>query len=83
MGVNSRSETLKVPGAIIYYEVRGSGPVLLMMPGGPATGSVFREIARDLAPHYTVVTYDPRGLGQSSHDVCSAEPAPTNARLPP
>lgn len=68
MGVNSRSETLKVPGAIIYYEVRGSGPVLLMMPGGPATGSVFQEIAGNLAPHYTVVTYDPRGLGQSSLD---------------
>jgi len=25
---------LRVPGASLYYEVRGSGPVLLMMPGG-------------------------------------------------
>jgi hypothetical protein len=29
------SETLHVPGARLYYEVRGTGPVLLMMPGGP------------------------------------------------
>jgi len=58
-------ETLKVPGAHLYYEVRGSGPVLLMMPGGPADASSFRSIAGQLAPHYTVVTYDPRGLSRS------------------
>ncbi len=29
-----RKETLDVPGATLYYEVRGSGPVLLLMPGG-------------------------------------------------
>lgn len=33
--VPMKAESLKVPGASIYYEVRGSGPVLLMMPGGP------------------------------------------------
>ena len=27
-------ETLKVSGASLYYEKRGSGPVLLMIPGG-------------------------------------------------
>jgi pimeloyl-ACP methyl ester carboxylesterase len=60
-----RTERLKVPGASIYYEVRGSGPVLLMMPGGPATASAFQRIAEHLASHYTVVTYDPRGLSHS------------------
>ena len=29
------AKTLKVPGARIYYETRGSGPLLLMIPGGP------------------------------------------------
>ena len=57
--------TLKVPGASIYYEVRGSGPVLLLVPGGPADAGVFRKIAGELAPYYTVVTYDPRGLSHS------------------
>ncbi|MDQ2942417.1 MAG: alpha/beta hydrolase [Candidatus Dormibacteraeota bacterium] len=60
--------TLKVPGASLYYEVRGSGPVLLMMPGGPADASGFRSIADHLASHYTVVTYDPRGLSRSELD---------------
>lgn len=58
-------KTLQVPGASIYYEVRGSGPVLLCIPGGPADAGAFRKLAEELAPHYTVVTYDPRGLSHS------------------
>jgi pimeloyl-ACP methyl ester carboxylesterase len=61
-------ESLKVPGANIYYEVRGSGPVLLMMPGGPADAGAFRRIAGYLESDYTVVTYDPRGLSHSTLD---------------
>jgi len=63
-----KTETLKVPGANIYYEVRGSGPVLLMMPGGPADAGAFRRIAGYLESDYTVVTYDPRGLSHSTLD---------------
>lgn len=63
--VATKSDVLKVPGATIYYEIRGSGPVLLFMPGGPADAGAFRRIAEALAPHYTVVTYDPRGLSHS------------------
>jgi pimeloyl-ACP methyl ester carboxylesterase len=59
------SQTLNVPGASLYYEVRGSGPVLLMMPGGPADATTFRRIEAALGEHYTVVTYDPRGLSHS------------------
>lgn len=59
------TKMLKVPGATLYYEVRGSGPVLLMMPGGPADAASFHPLARYLAPNYTVVTYDPRGLSHS------------------
>ena len=59
---------LDVSGATLYYELRGSGPVLLMMPGGPADGGAFRTIAEPLASHYTVVTYDPRGLSHSTLD---------------
>jgi hypothetical protein len=37
-----KTGTLQVPGASLYYEVRGSGPVLLMIPGGrwTPTGSL-------------------------------------------
>jgi pimeloyl-ACP methyl ester carboxylesterase len=63
-----KTSILKVPGASIYYEVRGSGPVLLMMPGGPADAGAFRRIAEYLEPYYAVVTYDPRGLSHSTLD---------------
>ena len=63
-----KTSVLKVPGASIYYEVRGSGPVLLMMPGGPADAGAFRRIDGYLDPYYTVVTYDPRGLSHSTLD---------------
>src|SRR2546428_12751403 len=66
--ITARAETLKVPGANIYYEVRGSGPVLLMIPGGPADAGAFRRIAGYLESDYTVVTYDPRGLSHSTLD---------------
>ena len=61
----TKTEYLKVPGASLYYEVRGAGPVLLMMPGGPADAGAFRNVAGHLASNYTVVTYDPRGLSHS------------------
>ena len=57
---------LEAPGATIHYEVQGSGPVLLCIPGGPADARAFEKLAYELVPDYTVVTYDPRGLSRSS-----------------
>lgn len=62
----TQTHTLKVPGAALYYEVRGSGPVLLNIPGGPTDAGVFTELARLLEDRYTVVTYDPRGHSRST-----------------
>jgi pimeloyl-ACP methyl ester carboxylesterase len=64
----TKTERLKVPGANLYYEVRGSGPVLLLMPGGPADAGAFRRIAGHLDSDFTLVTYDPRGLSHSTLD---------------
>src|SRR5215813_5103560 len=60
--------TLKVPGASLYYEVTGSGPVLLMIPGAPADAGAFAAIGAQLADRYTVVTYDWRGSSRSPLD---------------
>jgi pimeloyl-ACP methyl ester carboxylesterase len=60
-----KADTLPVPGAALYYEVRGSGPVLLMIPGGPVDAGGFRAVAERLADEYTVVTYDCRGNSRS------------------
>jgi len=59
------SRTLKVPGATLYYEVRGTGPVLLMIPGGPMDAGGFAPMADCLADRYTVVTTDCRGNSRS------------------
>src|SRR5215471_20427971 len=55
-------------GTIIAYTKRGSGPPLIVVDGafcyrenGPAT-----ELAKVLAQHFTVFTYDRRGRGESS-----------------
>jgi pimeloyl-ACP methyl ester carboxylesterase len=58
--------TLQVPGATLYYEVRGSGPVLLCINGGPTDAGMFTDLAGRLADRYTVVTYDQRGHSRSA-----------------
>ena len=57
--------TLDVPGACLYYEIRGSGPLLLLL-GSPMDSTGFAAMAAELAHSYTVVTYDPRGIGNST-----------------
>jgi pimeloyl-ACP methyl ester carboxylesterase len=59
------SHWLDVPGARLYYEVQGDGPVLMLV-GHPMDSSGFAAIAPLLAPDHTVVTYDPRGFGRST-----------------
>jgi len=64
----TKTATLKVPGASLYYEVTGAGPILLMIPGAPADAGAFAAIAGQLADRYTVVTYDWRGSSRSPLD---------------
>jgi pimeloyl-ACP methyl ester carboxylesterase len=61
--------TVKVPGATIYYEERGVGPALVMIPGGPTDAGVFTGLAAALADRYRTVSYDPRGNSRSVFDV--------------
>lgn len=62
------ASTLKVPGATLYVEVRGSGPVLLCISGGPTDAGMFTDLAGRLADRYTVVSYDQRGHSRSALD---------------
>jgi pimeloyl-ACP methyl ester carboxylesterase len=66
---------LDVPGGSLYYEVRGSGPLLLVI-GQPMTSAPFAPLAELLARDHTVVTYDPHGLGQSTTDDLSQDVTP-------
>lgn len=66
---------LDVTGGQLYYEVRGSGPLLLVI-GQPMTSAPFGPLADLLADHHTVVTYDPHGLGASTVDDPSLDVTP-------
>jgi RNA polymerase sigma factor (sigma-70 family) len=62
------TNTLKVPGATLYYEVQGSGPVLLLICGGVYDARTYAPLVQQLADRYTVVTYDRRGNSRSPFD---------------
>ncbi|WP_430623175.1 alpha/beta fold hydrolase, partial [Bacillus velezensis] len=53
-----KNGTLQVIGASIYYEVRGSGPILLLIHGGGGDADKFHYIADHLAKSYSDVTYE-------------------------
>ncbi|WUJ72532.1 alpha/beta hydrolase [Kribbella soli] len=61
------NNTLKVPEAELYYEVRGSGPLLVLV-GAPMDADSFAPLADLLAGDYTVLTTDPRGIKRSTLD---------------
>ena len=65
--------TLDLPGATLYYETQGTGPVLLLIPGGPADAGVFAGLAPLLTDRYTVMPYDPRGNSRSVPDDPTAD----------
>jgi pimeloyl-ACP methyl ester carboxylesterase len=65
------ARTVEVPGATLHVEVRGSGPVLLCITGGPTDAGMFADLAERLADRYTVVAYDQRGHSRS---VVAGEP---------
>jgi pimeloyl-ACP methyl ester carboxylesterase len=63
-----KSQKLKVPGAVIYHEVRGDGPLLILIPGGPTDADIMAPLASLLKDRFTVVSYDPRGNSRSIFD---------------
>ncbi|MEU9851837.1 alpha/beta hydrolase [Streptomyces sp. NPDC047974] len=65
--------SLRVDGATLHYEVRGQGPLLLLIPGGTGGAAAFDGVVDALAADYTVAAYDPRGMGSSALDDAGAE----------
>jgi 3-oxoadipate enol-lactonase len=56
-------------GGKIYYEVSGTGPVVVLIHGGQLDRRMWDEQFALFAQHYRVIRYDVRGFGKS--------PAPT------
>ncbi|GAA5192245.1 alpha/beta hydrolase [Rugosimonospora acidiphila] len=59
---------LPVPGARLYYEVRGTGPLLLISQSGEGDAERSTDLVDHLAADFTVLTYDRRGLSRSTLD---------------
>lgn len=55
----------EIDGARLHYEVAGEGDPLLLISGlsSPAANWVFQ--VKGLSPHYRVITFDNRGVGES------------------
>lgn len=61
-----RYERVKTTGAEINVAIGGSGPPLLLIHGNPLTHVSWHRVAPLLIQHFTVVTPDLRGYGDSS-----------------
>ncbi|WP_416901541.1 alpha/beta fold hydrolase [Micromonospora echinospora] len=59
--------TLRVPDATLHYEVRGRGPLVVLV-GAPMDATSFAPLADLLAVDHTVLTTDPRGIHRSPVD---------------
>lgn len=61
------ARSLEVPGARLHYEVRGQGPLVVLV-GAPMDAGAFAPLADLLAADHTVLTTDPRGINRSRLD---------------
>lgn len=50
----------------LYYEVRGDGTPVLLIPGIPGDGGQFASVAEELARYHRVLTFDRRGNSRST-----------------
>ncbi|WP_433243611.1 alpha/beta fold hydrolase [Streptosporangium sp. CA-135522] len=64
----TKTGMLPVPGADLYYEIRGAGPLLLVGQSGEGDAGRSVDLVDGLVDRYTVVTYDRRGLSRSTID---------------
>ncbi len=59
--------TLRVPDGELYHELRGSGPLVVLV-GAPMDARPFTGLAELLATDHLVLTTDPRGINRSRLD---------------
>ena len=66
------------PGARLHWERHGDdGPALVLSTGQAVPASLWGELISLLAPHFRLVTYDQRGIGESEalSESCTMEDA--------
>ncbi|GIG70120.1 alpha/beta fold hydrolase [Phytomonospora endophytica] len=65
MNITPKTGTLDTPGARLYFEVRGEGPLVVLV-GAPMDARSFEGLADLLGTDHTVLTTDPRGINRST-----------------
>jgi pimeloyl-ACP methyl ester carboxylesterase len=68
-------DALRVPEGRLHYELRGSGPLVVLV-GAPMDARSFERLADLLATDHTVLTTDPRGINRSPVDDPSRDSTP-------
>ena len=58
--------TIALDDAVLYYELDGEGPPLLLLPGLGRGTSYYDLVAKPLSRQFRVIRVDPRGIGRSS-----------------
>jgi 3-oxoadipate enol-lactonase len=61
----AESGTASVNGTTLAYEIRGSGPVVVLVHGGGFDSRLWDGQVEPLARHFRVLRYDVRGSGRS------------------
>jgi pimeloyl-ACP methyl ester carboxylesterase len=57
--------TVEVNGTTLYYEVRGTGPSFLFVPGAEGDAQEYARVAELLDDAFTILSYDRRGYSRS------------------
>ncbi|MET8884451.1 alpha/beta fold hydrolase [Streptomyces rubiginosohelvolus] len=73
--ITSPVDLLERPDCTIAVGVQGDGPLLFLV-GAPVGRAGFAALAHELAGRFTVVTHDPRGIGDSRAVPGMAAPTP-------
>ncbi len=59
------TDTVEANGATLYYEVRGTGPTLLFIPGAEGDAEEYLRVAEMLEDDFAILSYDRRGFSRS------------------
>lgn len=63
---SAESGYAEIEGALLYYELIGSGPVLVLLHGFSFDTTVWDDQIEAFARHFRVLRYDLRGFGRST-----------------
>jgi len=61
-----RTQRIATNGTTLYVRIGGKGPAVVLLHGYGETGDMWSALAAKLAPNYTVIVPDLRGMGLSA-----------------